>query len=66
MHMVKLLAALGALTLSSLALADTHFECGTVAYSAFGTGATAVTAIDDVVDGDHFNVTFSDTQGTSS
>ncbi len=33
MHMVKPIAAL---TLSSLALADTHFECRTVAYSAFG------------------------------
>jgi hypothetical protein len=64
MHMVKLIAALGALTLSSLALADTHFECGTVACSAFGN--QPITAIDNVVvDGDHFNVTFSNTQDTT-
>jgi hypothetical protein len=64
MHMVKLIAAVGAITLSSLALADTHFECGTVACSAFGSGV--ITAIDDVVvRGDHFNVTFSNTQDTT-
>jgi hypothetical protein len=64
MHIVRLTAALGALSLSSLALADTHFECGTVACSAFGN--QQVTGIDDlVVDGDHFNVTFSATQDTT-
>jgi hypothetical protein len=64
MHMVKLIAAVGALTLSSLALADTHFECGTIACSAFGSGV--ITAIDDVVVGsEHFNVTFSNTQDTT-
>jgi hypothetical protein len=61
MQMVKLFAVVGALTLSSLALAGTHFECGTVSCSAFGSGV--ITAIDDVVvRGDHFNVTFSNTQ----
>jgi hypothetical protein len=65
MHKVKLIAALGALTLSSLALADTtHFECGAVACSAFG--SQPITGIDNVVvDGDHFNVTFSNTQDTT-
>jgi hypothetical protein len=64
MHMVKLVAALGALTLSSLALADTHFECGTVACSAFGN--QPITGIDNlVVDGDNFNVIFSNTQDTT-
>jgi len=63
MHMVKLCAALGALTLSSLALADTHFECGTIACSAFGN--QPITGIDNVVvDGEYFNVAFSDTQNT--
>jgi len=64
MQMLKLLAALGAVALSSLALADTHFECGAVACSAFGN--QPITAIDDlVVDGDHFNVSFSNTQDTT-
>jgi hypothetical protein len=64
MHMPKLLAALVALTLGNLALADTHFECGTVACSAFGN--LPITAIDDlVVGGDHFNVSFSNTQDTT-
>jgi len=64
MHFIKLLASIAALTLSSLALADTHFECGTVACSAFGN--QLITGIDNVVvDGDHFNVTFSNTQSTN-
>jgi hypothetical protein len=65
MHIVKLLASIAALTLSSsLALADTHFECGTVACSAFGN--LPITGIDNVVvDGDHFNVTFSNTQDST-
>jgi hypothetical protein len=44
MNIVKILAALGAVTLSSQALAQTHFECGTVACSAFG--SAPITAID--------------------
>ena len=65
MHIVKLLASIAALTLSSsLALADTHFECGTVACSAFGN--LPITGIDNVlVGGDLFNVTFSNTQSTN-
>ena len=65
MHIVRLSAALGALSLSGVALADTHFECGTVACSAFG--SSVITAIDDVVvGGEHFNVTFSNLmQGTT-
>src|SRR6516164_3446143 len=56
--MIKMLAPLVALALGNLALADTHFECGTVACSAFG--SAVITAIDDVVvGGEHFNVTFS-------
>jgi hypothetical protein len=63
MHMVKLSAALGALTLSSLAVAQTHFECGTVSCSAFGN--QAITGIDNlVVDGKDFDLTFSNTQST--
>jgi hypothetical protein len=61
MHMVKLLAALGALTFSSLGVAGTTFVCGSVACSAFGN--MPITGINDlVVDGDHFNVAFSNTQ----
>lgn len=64
MDRVKLLAGLGALMLSSLALADTTFVCGTAACSAFGNGI--ITGIDGlVVDGDHFDVTFSTTQSTT-
>jgi hypothetical protein len=64
MNIVKHLAAIGALTLSSLAVAQTHFECGTVACSAFG--SAPITAIDDVVvDGHYFDVTFSNTQGST-
>ena len=36
MHIVKLVAAIGALTVSSLASPRRHFECGTVSCSAFG------------------------------
>jgi lipoprotein-anchoring transpeptidase ErfK/SrfK len=64
MNIVKIFAALGALTLSSQALAQTHFECGTIACSAFG--SAPITAIDDVVvGGDHFDVTFSNKQDTT-
>jgi hypothetical protein len=64
MNIVKIFAALGALTLGSQALAQTHFECGTVACSAFGTAP--ITAIDDVVvGGEHFDVTFSNRQDTT-
>jgi hypothetical protein len=63
--MIKILVPLVALTVSNLALADTHFECGTVSCSAFG--SSVITAIDDVVvGGEHFNVTFSNLmQGTT-
>ena len=63
--MIKILVPLVALTVSNFALADTHFECGTVACSAFG--SSVITAIDDVVvGGEHFNVTFSNLmQGTT-
>jgi hypothetical protein len=61
MHKVKLFAALGALTLSSLAVAQTHFECGTVSCSVFG--SQPITGIDNlVVDGKDFDLTFSTTQ----
>jgi hypothetical protein len=64
MHITKLLASIVALTLSSVALADTHFECGTVACSAFGN--QLITGIDNVdVGGDYFNVAFSNTQSTT-
>jgi lipoprotein-anchoring transpeptidase ErfK/SrfK len=64
MNSFKILAALGALTLGSQALAQTHFECGTVACSAFGTAP--ITAIDNVVvGGEHFDVTFSNTPDTT-
>ena len=65
MHNFRLTAALVALSVSNFALADTHFECGTVACSAFG--SSVITAIDDVVvGGEHFNVTFSNLmQGTT-
>jgi hypothetical protein len=60
MHMVKLMAAFGALMFSSLGLAQTTFECGTVACSAFGN--QPITGIDNlVVDGEHFDLTFSNT-----
>lgn len=53
----KVLVSLGALMLTSAALA-TNFECGRVACSAFGT--KTITAIDDLaIDGDYFDVTFS-------
>jgi hypothetical protein len=63
--MIKILVPLVALTVSNFALADTHFECGTVACSAFG--SSVITAIDDVVvGGEHFKVTFSNLmQGTT-
>jgi hypothetical protein len=65
MRMVKVLAALGALMSSSLGLASTTFVCGTVACSAFG--SQPITGIDNlVVDGDHFDVTFSNTPETTS
>ena len=64
MRMDKLLIALGALLLGGPALAATTFVCGTVACSAFGT--QPITGIDDlVVDGDHFNVTFSTQQDST-
>jgi hypothetical protein len=64
MNIVKLSAALGALVLSSAAVAQTHFEGGSVACSAFG--SAPITAIDDVsVDGHLFDVTFSDTQSNT-
>jgi hypothetical protein len=64
MKIIKLSAALGALVLSSAAIAQTHFECGSVACSAFG--SAPITAIDDVsVDGHLFDVTFSDTQSNT-
>jgi lipoprotein-anchoring transpeptidase ErfK/SrfK len=64
MNSFKIFAALGALTLSSHALAQAHFECGTVACSAFG--SAPITAIDDVVvGGARFDVTFSNTQDTT-
>jgi lipoprotein-anchoring transpeptidase ErfK/SrfK len=64
MNSFKILAALGALTISSQALAQAHFECGTVACSAFG--SAPITAIDDVVvGGERFDVTFSNTQDTT-
>jgi hypothetical protein len=64
MNNFKILAVLGALTLSSHALAQAHFECGTVACSAFG--SAPITAIDDVVvGGERFDVTFSNTQDTT-
>jgi hypothetical protein len=60
MQIAKLIGSVVALTLSSHALAQTHFECGAVACSAFGSGV--ITAIDDVVvDGKAFNVTFTST-----
>ena len=63
MHIVKLVAAIGALTVSSLAVAQTHFECGTVSCSAFGN--LPITGIDNiVVDGQHFNLSFSTTENT--
>jgi hypothetical protein len=65
MRMVKLFATLGALMFSSLGLANTTFVCGSVACSAFGT--QPITRIDDlVVDGDAFNVTFSNNPNTPS
>jgi lipoprotein-anchoring transpeptidase ErfK/SrfK len=64
MNIVKILSALGALTVSSQALAQTHFECGSVACSAFG--SAPITAIDNVVvGGEHFDVTFSNTQSST-
>jgi hypothetical protein len=64
MNSFKILAALGALTLGSQAFAQTHFECGTVACSAFG--SAPITAIDDVVvGGERFDVTFSNKQDTT-
>jgi hypothetical protein len=60
MQIARLLGSVVALTVSSYALAQTHFECGTVSCSAFGSGV--ITAIDDlVVDGHAFNVTFTST-----
>jgi hypothetical protein len=66
MHMVKVLAALGVLTLSNLALAQTHLECGNVACTGNDpveeVAAGTATGINDiVVDGDAFNVTFTHT-----
>jgi hypothetical protein len=64
MNIVKILAALGALALSRQGLAQTHFECGTVACSAFA--SAPITAIDDVVvGGELFDVTFSNKQDTT-
>jgi hypothetical protein len=71
MHMVKVLAALGVLTLSNLALAQTHFECGNVACTSndpleIVADGTATGINDIVVDGDAFNVTFTHTLPSSS
>jgi hypothetical protein len=64
MQLFKLAATLGALTLSTLGVAQTTFECGSVACSAFGN--QPITGIDDlVVGGDHFDVTFSTTQDST-
>jgi len=64
MNIVQISAALGALTLGSQALAQTHFECGTVTCSAFD--AAPITAIDDVVvGGEHFDLTFSNRLDTT-
>jgi hypothetical protein len=71
MHMVKVLAALGVLTLSNLALAQTHLECGNVACTSTDpveivTDGTATGINDIVVNGDAFNVTFTKTLPSSS
>jgi hypothetical protein len=77
MHMVKLFAALGALIFTSLASAQTTFECGSVAcpganpwnLAVVYAGATAneITGIDDLkVDGHLFDVSFTATAPTSS
>jgi hypothetical protein len=64
MHIFKLLAALSALTFCNLALGQTTFVCGSVACSAFGN--LPITGIDNlVVDGDHFNMAFSNTQDST-
>jgi hypothetical protein len=64
MHIVKLFATVAALIFSGAALADASFVCGPVPCSAFGTGV--ITGIDDlVVDGDHFDVTFSHAQDST-
>jgi hypothetical protein len=81
MHIVKLLAALGALSYSAVVNAQAHFECGS---AACGSGVTpwdiatayagnpvsppqVYTAIDDLnVRGEVFDVSFSTTAPTSS
>jgi hypothetical protein len=73
MHMVKLLAGLGALSFSALVNAQAYFECGS---AACGSGVTpwdiagtpeVYTGINDLnVRGDLFDVSFSTTAPTSS
>jgi hypothetical protein len=58
MHTYRILAALSALTLSSVALAQTAFLCGSVACP---TDQNFTGIYDLVVGGDHFDVTFANT-----
>ncbi len=58
--MVRSWIAFGTLMLSGMGHANTTFECGAVACSAFG--SQPITGINDVVvDGDHFDVAFTNT-----
>jgi hypothetical protein len=68
MHMVKLLAALGALMFSSLAFAQTAFECGSVAcVGVTPWDTTDITGINDLnVHGHLFDVSFTTTAPASS
>ena len=69
-HMLKLCAAIGALSFSALVNAQAYFECGSVACSGaytfdpWNNGATGIKALN--VGGDLFDVTFTNTApGTS-
>jgi hypothetical protein len=77
MQIIKLLAALGALSFTALVNAQGYLECGTAACSpsvnpwsyavAGATGAGAITGINDLnVGGDLFDVTFATTAPASS
>jgi hypothetical protein len=69
MHMVKVLAALGALSFSALVHAQAYLECGTAACgpSVQPWDTAATTGINDLkVDGNLFDVSFTTTQPASS
>ena len=68
MHMVKLLAALGALSFSTLANAQAHLECGSIACGSHSNAAYGgATGINDLnVGGDLFDVNFTATAPATS